>query len=114
MDKDRLAGSVKDLAGKVEGAAGDAVGDADTQAAGRVREAAGKVQNLYGQAKDAAREAADTAVNYAKGDGTEAIAKLVHQNPVGSLLAAGAIGFGLALLMARPAPRPKHRWRSYD
>jgi uncharacterized protein YjbJ (UPF0337 family) len=110
MDKDRVAGSAKDWAGKVEGVAGDAIGDADTQAADRVREAAGKVQNLYGQAKDAAREAADTAVDYARGDGAEALAKLVRQNPVGSLLAAGAIGFGLALLVARPAPRPKRRW----
>ena len=110
MDKDRIAGSVKEFAGKAEAAAGDAIKDADTQAAGRVREAAGKVQDLYGQGKDAAREAVDTAVNYARGDGAEAIAKLVHQNPLGSLLTAGAIGFGLALLMARPAPRPKRRW----
>src|SRR6266851_245954 len=59
MDKDRIAGSAKDVAGKVESTGGDMAGDAQAQAAGRVREAAGTVQNLYGQAKDAARDAGD-------------------------------------------------------
>lgn len=105
MDKDRVEGSVKDWAGKVEGAAGQAVGDTDTEAAGRVREAAGKVQNLFGQAKDVARDAADTAYNYTTGDGADAVAKLVRQNPIGSLLSAAVAGFALALLLRPPAPR---------
>ena len=66
MDKDRIAGTAKDVAGKVEGAVGDIAGNAQTQAAGRAREAAGTVQNLYGQAKDAARDAGDAAASYAK------------------------------------------------
>jgi uncharacterized protein YjbJ (UPF0337 family) len=107
MDKDRIAGAAKDWAGKAEGALGDAAGDADTQAAGRIREAAGKVQNLYGQAKDAARD-------YVGDEPGEAVAKFVNQNPIGSLLAAGAIGFGLALLIGRPAPAPRRRWRYLD
>ena len=107
MDKDRIAGAAKDWAGKAEGAAGDVMGDADTQAAGRIREAAGKVQNLYGQAKDAARD-------YVGDEPREAVARLVNQNPIGSLLAAGAIGFGLALLIGRPAPPPRRRWRYFD
>ena len=113
MDNDRIAGAAKDFAGKAESAIGDIAGDAKTQASGRAREAAGKVQNLYGQAKDAAREATDAAVSYAKGDGAEAISRLVHQNPIGSLVAAGVAGFALALLISRPAPRPQRRWR-YD
>jgi uncharacterized protein YjbJ (UPF0337 family) len=118
MDKDRIAGSAKDFAGKVEGTVGD---DARTQAAGRVREATGTAQNLYGQAKDAAREATDAAVSYAKEayensgdtfhDGSQAIAKKVQDNPLGSMLIAGAIGFALALLMTRPPRRSPQRWR---
>lgn len=104
MDKDRVEGSVKDWAGKVEGAAGD-VGDTDTEAAGRVREAAGKVQNLFGQVKDVTRDAADTAYSYTTGDGADAVAKLVRQNPIGSLLSAAVAGFALALLLRPPAPR---------
>jgi uncharacterized protein YjbJ (UPF0337 family) len=123
MDKDRIAGSAKDFAGKVEGAVGGMTGDATTQAEGRAREAAGTVQNLYGQAKDAANDVADAAVNYAKEaydnsgdtirDGQKAMAKTVHDNPLGALLVAGGIGFALALLMTRPPRRPPPRWRYY-
>src|SRR5215469_14593851 len=92
MDKDRITGAGREFAGQVEGAAGDITGDADTQASGRMREAAGKVQNLYGQAKDAARDASDAATGYARrvyrqgGDGTETVARMVRENPIGSLL----------------------------
>ena len=123
MDKDRIAGSAKDFAGKVEGAVGDIAGDAKTQGTGRAREAAGTVQNLYGQAKDAARDAGDAAVGYAKDayensgetfrDGSQAVAKKVQDNPLGSLLIAGGIGFALAMLMTRQPRRPSPRWRYY-
>src|ERR1700730_10459765 len=116
MDEDRIAGSAKDFAGKVQGALGDIAGDAKTQAAGRAREATGTAQNLYGQAKDAARKATGAAVSYAKGayensgdafrDGCQAVAQKVQDNPLGSLLIAGGIGFALALLMTRPPHRP--------
>jgi uncharacterized protein YjbJ (UPF0337 family) len=123
MDKDRIAGATKDFAGKVEGAAGELAGDAKTQASGRAREAAGTVQNLYGQAKDAAREAGEAAGNLARdvyensGDtiqsGTKAVARTVRDNPIGSLLVAGGIGFALALMMTRQPRRPPPRWRYY-
>src|SRR5471030_889595 len=121
MDNDRIAGSAKDFAGKLQGSAGGIVGDAKTEAAGRVREATGTVQNVYGQAKDAAREATDATVSYAKDayensgdtfrDGSQAITKKVQENPLGSMLIAGGIGFALALLMTRPPHRPPpRRW----
>ena len=121
MDTDRIAGSAKDFAGKVEGAVGDDTGDADTLASGRIREAAGKVQNLYGQAKDAARDAADAVTGSAKKvansdavrDGSEAVARLVQDKPLQSLLIAGGIGFALALLLRQPPRRPPPRWRYY-
>ena len=72
-------------------------------------------QDGHGQAKDAAREATDATVNYAKDayenrgdtfrDGSQAIAKSVQDNPLGSLLIAGGIGFALALLLTRPPRR---------
>jgi uncharacterized protein YjbJ (UPF0337 family) len=122
MDKDRIAGSAKDVAGKIEGTAGDLAGNVQAQASARAREAAGAGQNLYGQAKDAAREASDAAVSYAKDaydnsgetfrDGSQAVAKKVQDNPLGALLVAGGIGFALALMMTRPPRRPAPRWRS--
>jgi uncharacterized protein YjbJ (UPF0337 family) len=121
MDKDRIAGSAKDLAGKVEGAAGDIAGDAQTKNTGRAREATGTVQNLYGQAKDAAREVSDTVTSQARDvyehsgetlrDGTQAVARKVQDNPLGALLVAAGIGFALALFMTRPPRRPPPRWR---
>jgi uncharacterized protein YjbJ (UPF0337 family) len=121
MDTDRISGSAKEFAGRVESGVGEMAGDSKTQASGRAREAAGTVQNLYGQAKDAARDASETAVNYAKdayesgGDsirqGTQALAKKVQENPLGSLMVAAGIGFALALMMTRPPRRPPARWR---
>ena len=119
MDEDRIAGKAKDVTGKLERTVGDIDGDADTKAAGSVRQAASKMEDLYGQAKDAARDATDAAAGYAKqvyrqsSDRSEAIAKLVQRNPLGSLLIAGVTGFALALLMRQPAPRQR-RWRYYD
>ena len=123
MDKDRIAGAAKDFAGKAEGAFGEMTGDKQTQAEGRAREAAGTVQNLYGQAKDAVSDATDAAVNYAKDaydsrgeairGGQKAVSQTVQDNPLGSLLIAGGIGFALALMMTRPPRRPPQRWRYY-
>ena len=121
MENDRIAGSAKNFADELEGAVGDIAGNAKTEAAGRAREATGTAQNLYGQAKDAACEATDAAVNYAKDayensgdtfrDGSQAIAKKVQDNPLGSMLIAGGIGFALALLLTRPPRRPPQRGR---
>jgi uncharacterized protein YjbJ (UPF0337 family) len=121
MDSDRISGSTKNFAGKVEGTVGNLAGDRKTQAEGRVQEATGAAQNLYGQVKDSAREVKDAAASYAKDayensgdtfrDGSQAIASKVKENPLGSLLIAGGIGFALALLMSRPARRPPPRWR---
>jgi uncharacterized protein YjbJ (UPF0337 family) len=118
MDKDRIAGSAKDFAGKVESTVGNVAGDKKSQADGLAREAAGTTQNLYGQAKDMARDATDAAASYAKKayedsggtlrDGSEAIAQRVQQNPLGSIVIAGAVGFALALWLTRqPSSAPR-------
>ena len=124
MNEDRIAGAAKDFAGKAENAFGNATGDRETQASGRAREMAGKAQNLYGQARDAVQDAADKATDYAKDmydnrgdairDGQDALARKVQDNPIGSLVTAGAIGFALALLLSRPSRRRQPRWRYYS
>ncbi len=121
MDKDRIVGSAKDFASNAESTIGNMAGDARTEVRGRAREAAGTAQNLYGQAKDAAHDAKDAAIGYARDsyeksgdtfrDGSQAIAKSVQENPLGSLLIAGGIGFALALLMTRQPRRLQPRWR---
>jgi len=57
MDKDRLAGSVKQAKGVIEETIGKVTGDAKLQAEGKADKAGGKIQNAVGSVKDAAREA---------------------------------------------------------
>ena len=55
MDKDRIAGSAKEIKGAVKETIGKVVGDAKLQAEGKADKAAGKIQNAVGGAKDALR-----------------------------------------------------------
>jgi uncharacterized protein YjbJ (UPF0337 family) len=52
MDKDRVAGSGKQIKGEVKEAIGKLVGDAKLQADGKADQAAGKVQNMVGSIKE--------------------------------------------------------------
>jgi uncharacterized protein YjbJ (UPF0337 family) len=58
MDKDRVAGSAKEIKGAVKEAVGKVVGDAKLKTEGKSDQVEGKVQNALGGLKDAAREAA--------------------------------------------------------
>ena len=57
MDKDRIAGSAKQIKGSVKEAIGKAAGDAKLQADGRADKVEGKVQNAIGGFKDEVRDA---------------------------------------------------------
>lgn len=107
VDTDRIVGGAKEFAGRAQGAAGDFVGSNRDSVEGRFREAQGTAENLYGQAKDAVRHAADEASDYAE-DAYEQGRRYLREGhdqsaewPHTSLLVAGAIGFGLGLLVSR-------------
>lgn len=55
MDKDRVAGSAKEIKGVVKKAVGKALGDSKLQAEGKSEESAGKIQNAVGGLKDVIR-----------------------------------------------------------
>ena len=57
MDKDRVAGAVKQAKGAVKEAAGRATGDVKTEAKGQSERAGGKLQNMIGRVKDAVSDA---------------------------------------------------------
>jgi uncharacterized protein YjbJ (UPF0337 family) len=57
MDKDRIAGSVKQVKGAVEQALGTLIGDEKLRADGTADRAEGKIQNTIGGVKDTARDA---------------------------------------------------------
>ena len=52
MDKDRIAGSAKEIKGAVKQVVGKAVGDAKLELEGKADKIEGKVQNLIGGLKD--------------------------------------------------------------
>jgi uncharacterized protein YjbJ (UPF0337 family) len=52
MDKNRVAGSAKEIKGPVKEVAGKAVGDAKLESEGKADKIEGKVQNAIGGLKD--------------------------------------------------------------
>jgi uncharacterized protein YjbJ (UPF0337 family) len=52
MDKDRMAGSAKQIKGAIEETAGKALGDAKLEADGKADKIEGKIQNAVGSLKD--------------------------------------------------------------
>ena len=56
MDKDRIAGAVKEIKGAVKETIGKAVGDAKLQSDGKADKVEGKVQNAIGGLKDSLKK----------------------------------------------------------
>jgi uncharacterized protein YjbJ (UPF0337 family) len=56
VDKDRIAGSAKEIKGAVKQGAGKLVGDAKLESQGRVEKTEGKIQNAVGGLKDKLKE----------------------------------------------------------
>jgi len=60
MDKNRIAGSAKELTGAAKEAVGKVIGDAKLQSDGKTEKAVGKIQNAVGGVNDAVRDALKT------------------------------------------------------
>ncbi len=60
MDKNKVAGSIKEIKGAAKEAVGKAIGDAKLQSDGKTDKAVGKIQNAVGGLNDMARDAAKT------------------------------------------------------
>jgi len=57
MDKDRVAGSAKQVKGAVKQAVGKVIGDAKLESEGQADKIEGKVQNAIGGIKDTVKDA---------------------------------------------------------
>ena len=57
MDKDKIAGSVKQATGAAKETVGKVIGDAKLQSDGKAEKAVGKIQNAVGGVNDAVKEA---------------------------------------------------------
>ncbi|MBB4200022.1 CsbD family protein [Rhodoblastus sphagnicola] len=60
VDKDRIAGSAKEITGRVKQAAGAAVGDSKLESQGKAEKTEGKIQNAIGGLKDTIKETGKT------------------------------------------------------
>ncbi len=60
MDKNRIAGSTKQVTGAAKEAVGKVIGDAKLQSDGKTEKAVGKIQNAVGGVNDAVRDALKT------------------------------------------------------
>ena len=56
MDKNRIAGSIKEVKGAAKEAVGRAIGDAKLQNDGKTDKAVGKIQNAVGGLNDAVKK----------------------------------------------------------
>ena len=56
MDKNRVAGSIKEIKGAAKTAVGKALGDAKLQSDGKSDQAEGKIQNAVGSVSDAVKK----------------------------------------------------------
>ena len=56
MDKDRVAGSAKQVKGKIKELVGKATGDTKLESEGKADKVEGKIQNAVGGIKDSVRE----------------------------------------------------------
>ena len=57
MDKDRVAGSAKQIKGEVKQVVGKAIGDAKLESEGKADKIEGKVQSAVGGLKDTVKDA---------------------------------------------------------
>lgn len=59
MDKDRVAGSAKQIKGTTKELVGKAIGDTKLESEGKADKVEGKIQNAIGGIKDTVREIAE-------------------------------------------------------
>lgn len=126
MDRDRIEGAAKNLGGKLEATAGQVTGDKKIEADGVIDQVVGTAQNALGQAKDTVKDYASTAgeqLEQVRDMASQTVESgrryvdetldrypgsreiidrgrgAVQDSPILALLIAGAVGYGLALLV---------------
>jgi uncharacterized protein YjbJ (UPF0337 family) len=99
MNSDNLEGAARGVIGKAQESVGEVTGDAGHHAEGMARQVAGRAQDAYGDVVQAADQAAHQ------------VERAVRDQPVVSLLVAGAVGYALGLLtMGMLGGGSRHRY----
>ncbi|MBS7698388.1 MULTISPECIES: CsbD family protein [unclassified Chelatococcus] len=92
MNRDEVKGTVTELGGRAKEAVGEAIGNNRVRTDGIVDQVAGATQHAYGVAKERVADVADAGRAYYD-EGVHAISRRVEEQPMGSLLTVGLIGF---------------------
>lgn len=105
---EHVADTARDIGGRIRETVGGIVGSDDVE--DRARRAQGAAEDHYVRAQRSVRRAADDASDYAEDAyergghylrrGTREVSHQVAEYPLASLLIAGAVGFGLGLLVS--------------
>ncbi len=109
MNTDNCAGTARTVGGRIEEAAGAAIHDRGLQADGIVDQVKGAAQNLYGDAKDMVRDTYDRVAPAARDSMGRAVT-VTRQNSLLAILAAGAVGFALAVAFRTNDATSRDNW----
>jgi uncharacterized protein YjbJ (UPF0337 family) len=109
MNDDQIAGTVRSMGGRIEEASGALFEDRTLQADGIVDQVKGTAQALYGDAKDAISETYDR-VSPAAREGIDRVMTVTRDNSLLAILAAGAVGFALAVAFRNTGASARGSW----
>lgn len=112
LGRDSVEGRYREVEGRVQdtyGQAKESLGQARDRARDIADDARGRAEEAYGQARERVRGVADDVHDYVGDaydrsgtyirDGRQAVSSRVEESPFLALLIAGAVGYGLALLL---------------
>lgn len=109
MNEDQLAGTAKRVGGRIEEAVGVIANDRDLRADGIVDQVRGAAQNLYGDAKEKVRDTLDHMAPVTRKRIAKA-ATVTRENSLFVVLAAGAVGFALAIAFRNSGEPTRDSW----
>lgn len=109
MNQDQFSGSASSFGGRIEEAAGAVVNDRSLQAEGVSDQIKGAAQSLYGDAKEKVRETYDR-VAPATRESFGRVAEVTREHSLLAMLAAGAVGFVLAVALRTNGTPTRGSW----
>jgi uncharacterized protein YjbJ (UPF0337 family) len=109
MNNDQFAGTARAIGGRIEETAGAALQDRTLQTNGIVDQVKGAAQTIYGDTKDAISETYDRVIPAAR-DGIDRALSATRDHSLLALLAAGAVGFALAVAYRNTGASARRSW----
>lgn len=109
MNEDQFSGTARSLGGRVEEAAGAALNDRDMQSDGIATQIKGAAQSLYGDAKETVRNTYDRVAPVTR-ESAQRVVEVTRDHSLLAILAAGAVGFALAVAFRNSGTSSRGSW----